>query len=821
MGPAADARDRDVGAEIVETMIGSVGKHPATATAGDWFQAVALFLRARMAKRWLGTKRMMHRRDVKTVYYLSMEFLIGRSLKTHLLNLGLESTVRGALADLGVDLEEICEQEYDAALGNGGLGRLAACLMDSLTTLGYPACGYGIRYDHGMFAQGIDKGWQVERPEEWLRHGNPWEFARPHARYRIGFGGRVEHHGGAARWVPEREVEATAYDLQVSGFDQDMVNTLRLWSARAANDLDIGHFNTGDHAGAVRDRTDSEMLSRVLYPDDSTEQGRELRLRQEYFFVAASVQDILGRYLETCTGFDLLPRKAAIQLNDTHPALGVAELVRLLVDVHWLPWERACALAREVFAYTNHTLLPEALETWPVGLLGRVLPRHLEIIYRINGDFLDDVARHHPGDTGLLRRVSLVDEDGDRRIRMAHLAFVGSHKVNGVSQLHTDIMRASTFGDFEHLFPGRITCKTNGVSNRRWLSISNPGLGRLLTERIGTDWHVGLAGLSDLAPAAEDAGFRRRFAAVKRMNKERLGAYMQREMGIAVDPDFLFDIQVKRIHEYKRQLLNLLHVVHRYHRIKDGHTQGMVPRAVIFGGKAASSYHRAKLIIKLINDVAATVNADPAAAPWLKVAFIPNYGVSLAETIIPAADLSEQVSTAGAEASGTGNMKFALNGALTIGTWDGANIEIGEAVGEDNVFFFGLKADEVEARRRGDYEPRALYEADPSLARVLDAIASGTFSPEDRDAHRAVADALLDGGDYYMLLADFRAYLDAQAAADAAYRNQDDWWRRSVLNVSGMGRFSSDRTIREYASEIWRVAPYGLTRDASPVAAAG
>jgi starch phosphorylase len=583
-GAGAELRD-----ELVDSLIRSVGTHPSNATTAEWFQALALFTRGRMARSWLATKGMSRRRDVKTVYYLSLEFLIGRSLKSHLFNLGLEAAVRQALAELGVDLDAVAECEFDAALGNGGLGRLAACFLDSLATTGYPAYGYGIRYDHGMFAQRIVDGAQVEEPEDWLRHGNPWEYARPRLRYIIGFGGHVEHSGETARWVPAREVQAIAYDLQVSGFRQEMVNTIRLWSARAPRDVDLGHFNRGDHVGAVRARAETEALSRVLYPDDSAEKGRELRLRQEYFFVAASLADILGRYRETHDSFDDLPDQVAIQLNDTHPTLAVPELMRLLVDDHGVPWDHAWSLVARVFAYTNHTLLPEALETWPVKLLGRLLPRHLEIIYRINDDFLKSVASRFPGDHDLLRRVSIVDEAGGRRVRMAHLAFVGSHRVNGVSELHTAIMRKSTFADFERIFPQRIVCETNGITARRWVNLANPGLADLVGSRLGSDWPVALDRLEGLLANVEDPDFRERFQAAKTMNKARLAAYLSRSLGIEPDPASLFDVQIKRIHEYKRQLLNLMHVVARYNRIKDGSTDGLVPRTVVLGGKAASS----------------------------------------------------------------------------------------------------------------------------------------------------------------------------------------------------------------------------------------
>ncbi|MBW7835998.1 MAG: glycogen/starch/alpha-glucan phosphorylase [Sphingomonadales bacterium] len=796
---------------LVEALICAVGKDPSNATTEEWFRALAHYTRGFMAKRWLDTKRLHHDRDVKAVYYLSMEFLIGRSLQNNLYSLGLEEDVREAMRHLGVDLDQVYDEEYDAALGNGGLGRLAACFLDSLTTQGFPAYGYSIRYDNGMFVQGIENGWQVEQPEDWLRHGNPWEFPRPAVNYFIGFGGRTEHvtdNDGRPRthWVPDKGLLATAYDLEVPGFGQDLINTIRLWSARPLREINLQHFNNGDLAGALRDKYEAEALSRVLYPGTSTEVGRKLRLRQEYFFVSASLQDILGRYLESGDDLRVLPDKVAIQLNDTHPAIAIPELMRLLIDQHGLEWPVAWSITTAIFAYTNHTLLPEALEAWPVDFFAELLPRHLEIIYRINEEFLADVAARFPGDDDLLRRVSIIGEDGVRHVRMGHLAFVGSHKVNGVSALHTDIMKASTFADFHRLYPSRIINKTNGISSRRWLNLANPALAALITSRIGEGWLSDHNELKNLIGFADDAEFRTAFCAIKQANKDRLSARIARDLGVIVNPAAMFDVQVKRIHEYKRQLLNALQVIDRYNRIRAGDTVGLTPRTVIFGGKAAADYHMAKLIIKLINDIAQVVNHDPVVDGLLKVLFIPNYSVTAAERIIPAADLSEQISTAGAEASGTGNMKLALNGALTIGTRDGANIEIGDAVGEDNIFFFGLSAEDVAARRAGGYAPHTILETDARLAAVLAMIRGGFFSPDDKDRYTHLVDTLLSS-DYFMVLADFAAYVSCQDRIDAAYGDQASWTRKAIINVARMGGFSSDRTIRGYAEDIWQVAP--------------
>jgi len=744
--PGTPAIDQDAASfqrELVAQLTRGVGRHPEDAAPDDWFRALAHLVRGRLAEGWVRSRGLARDQASKTVYYLSMEFLIGRSLATHLFNLGLTETCREALEGLGIEPGAVYACEADAALGNGGLGRLAACFMESLTSQGYPACGYGIRYDAGMFRQRIVDGWQVEEPDDWLRHGNPWEFADASATATVAFGGHTgdgqdsEHR----RWTPDHEVLALAHDLQVSGLAQPLVNTIRLWSARSAEAFDLRHFNEGDHELALRAKAEAENLSRVLYPGDASDSGRELRLRQEHFFVSASLQDILARHAEDAAALTALAERVAIQLNDTHPALAIAEMMRLLIDERGLGWDAAWAITRGCFAYTNHTLQPEALETWPIDLFARVLPRHLEIVFRINEAFLADVRARVPGDEDLVRRVSLIGENGERHLRMAHLAIVGSHAVNGVSELHTAIMRGRTFADFERLFPGRIRCRTNGITTRRWLAQANPGLASLVSARIDRHWLVAPESLERLAAFADDQETQARFRAVKEANKRRLAARLRDRFGFAMDAHALLDVQIKRIHEYKRQLLNVLHVVARYDRLCAG--ADAAPRTVLFAGKAAAGYHAAKLVIKLINDVAATVNRDPAVRGLLRVVFVPDYDVSAAEEIIPAAELSEQISTAGTEASGTGNMKLALNGALTIGTRDGANVEIGARVGEDNIFFFGLTADEVAARRAGGYDPWALYRADDELANVLDMIGGGFFSPDDRARFRPLVDGLL------------------------------------------------------------------------------
>jgi starch phosphorylase len=708
------------------------------------------------------------------------------------------------------DLEDLAATEADAALGNGGLGRLAACFLDSMATLELPSFGYGIRYEFGMFKQAIQGGRQFEYPDPWLEDGTPWEFPRSGVHYPVRFGGWVEpatEPGRSPTWRHAGEVNAKAYDMVIPGHGTERVSTLRLWKAVAPAQIDLHAFNVGDYARAAEFKNEYENISWVLYPNDSTPAGRELRLRQEYFFTSASIQDILLRHLAEHGQLANLADKVAIHLNDTHPAIGVAELMRLLVDEHGFAWAAAWALTQQVFSYTNHTLMPEALETWPVALMQKVLPRHLEIIFRINAEFLALAAAHRPGDNDFLRRLSLIDEGAhggnERRVRMAHLSIVGSHKINGVSALHSDLLVKTIFADFASLWPGRFTNLTNGVTPRRWLAQANPGLASLIDATIGSGWRLDLDQLKRLAPHAERPDFRNAFLAVKHANKARLAEHIRASTGLAVDPASLFDVQVKRIHEYKRQLLNLLQVVARYQAMLAEPELDWVPRTVIFAGKAASSYVAAKNVIRLVHDVGQVINHDPRLSGRLKLAFIPNYGVSVAEVIMPGADLSEQISTAGTEASGTGNMKLALNGALTIGTDDGANIEIREQVGDDNIFIFGLSTAEVHAAKATGYQPLRLYETDARIKAVLDAISGGQFSPEEPGRYRGLVDALLWGGDHYLLLADFDSYLRAQARVDALYRDPQAWARKAIANVAGMGYFSSDRTIREYARDVW------------------
>ncbi|HSI50945.1 MAG TPA: glycogen/starch/alpha-glucan phosphorylase [Ideonella sp.] len=801
---------------IANKLIYQVGKDPISARPEDWMHAAAYAVRDHLVGRWMQTTRAQYAQDVKRVYYFSMEFLIGRTFGNAVLALELMPTLRQALKEFDCDVEALFELEPDAALGNGGLGRLAACFLDSMATLGVPGFGYGIRYDYGMFRQTIQGGRQVEAPDYWLTHGNPWEFPRPEVVYRVRFGGRIEESpapgGGPAvlRWVGTDDVLAMAYDTIIPGYGTPATNTLRLWSAKATEEMDLKAFNQGNYFGAVETKNHSENVSRVLYPDDSTADGRELRLRQEYFFVSASVQDLVHRYLRTHSGFEKLPDKVSIHLNDTHPVLAIPELMRVLIDEQLQPWDTAWALCRRIFSYTNHTLMHEALETWPIELFGRVLPRHLRIIFDINARFLQELTEQHGADAALMRRLSLIDEGGERRVRMAYLAVVTSHSVNGVSALHSELMIQSIFADFAKLWPERFNNKTNGITPRRWLAHANPGLSALLDARIGRGWRRHLDQLEGLKGALELPGFLGAFRRVKRQNKQRLAALVQQQMGLVLNVDALFDVQVKRIHEYKRQLLNVLHVITRYRRILAQPDAQWVPRVVVFAGKAASAYHMAKLVIRLINDVAEVVNNDPRTQGKLQVVFVPNYSVSLAEIIIPAADLSEQISTAGTEASGTGNMKFALNGALTIGTLDGANVEMRQHVGEEHIFIFGHTAAEVAMLRARGYQPREWVEKDPELAAVLELLRSGVFSPGEPERYQAIVDTLVNWGDHYLLLADYRSYVDSQDKVDALYRNADEWTRHAVLNVAGMGYFSSDRTIAEYAHDIWHSTPVQL-----------
>ncbi|MEW6352818.1 MAG: glycogen/starch/alpha-glucan phosphorylase [Pseudomonadota bacterium] len=791
----------------------SAGEDLLTAMDHDWFNVVAYVVRDRLIERWMETMRTYYKEDVKRVYYLSLEFLMGRMLNNSLLNIGFQDEFQQALHDIGLSLEDISELENDAGLGNGGLGRLAACFLDSMATLGLPGYGYGIRYEYGMFNQSIENGFQVEKPDNWLRYGNPWEFARAGALYPVKFHGRVvdytdENGQSRYQWVDAEEVMAMAYDIPIPGFRTTTVNNLRLWASKSTRDFNLQYFNDGNYVKAVEEKNASENISKVLYPDDSTSHGKELRLKQQYFFVCASLQDILRRFSKTDDSmFQKLPDKVAIQLNDTHPAIAIPELLRILIDKHHLDWERAWDITVRTFSYTNHTLLPEALETWPVAQFEALLPRHMQIIYEINHRFLRDVMHHFPGDTDILRRMSIINEDGERSIRMAHLAFVGSHKVNGVSALHTRLMKTTIFADFDRLFPHRIINITNGITPRRWLNQANPRLADLISARIGSAWITEQGELKKLIAHADDPAFRAAFRAVKRANKERFTKLVKQRLGVEINADSMFDVQVKRIHEYKRQLLNVLRVVTLYNRIRFNPRDDVVPRTVIFSGKAAPAYTMAKLIIKLINDVAEFVNNDPSVGDRLKVVFIPNYNVSTAMDIFPAAELSQQISTAGTEASGTGNMKFAINGALTLGTLDGANIEMREEVGAENFFIFGLTAEQAAQLRADGYRPWDYYHGNAELKQTLDMIGGGFFSPTEPDFYRPIVHSLLEGGDHYLLLADYASYMACNEHVDQLYRDPEEWTRRAILNVAGMGKFSSDRCIHEYAEKIWNAKP--------------
>ncbi len=799
-------------AEILRALKYRVGKDMTVATPHDWLTASIKVVRDRIIDQWINSTKRAYEQQEKRVYYLSLEFLIGRLMRDAFSNMGLLEDMRGALKSLGVDIDVIAGLEPDAALGNGGLGRLAACFMESMASVDVPAHGYGIRYANGMFRQEISDGWQVELPENWLDHGNPWEFERRERSFEVGFGGHVEsvtsEDGRLERhvWKPTERILAVAYDTPVVGWRGRRVNTLRLWSSMAIDPLQLDAFNAGDHIGALRDSNAAEALSRVLYPADSTPAGQELRLRQEYFFSTASLQDIVQRHLSQFGELLSLPEKAAIHLNDTHPAIAVAELMRLFMDVHGVDFDKAWDATRRTFAYTNHTLLPEALESWPVPLFERLLPRHMQIIYAINAQVLLEARSLGHFSDDQIRGISLIQEGSERRVRMGNLAFAGSHSVNGVSALHTELMKETVFADLHRLYPGSINNKTNGITPRRWLFQCNPGLTGLVRETIGDAFLDDVEQLQALDKFAKDAAFREKFAAVKRENKARLADFISGRLGVKLDPSALFDIQIKRIHEYKRQLLNIIEAVALYDQIRSHPERDWLPRVKFFGGKAAPSYHNAKLIIKLANDVARVINRDPAVRGLLKVVFVPNYNVSLAEMMMPAADLSEQISTAGMEASGTGNMKFALNGALTIGTLDGANVEIKEHVGDENIFIFGLTASQVEERRAGGYDPRAVIEGSPELSQALSAISSGVFSPDDPQRYGALIDGLYHS-DWFMVAADFDSYAATQRDVDYVWRNSPDWHARAIRNVARMGWFSSDRTIRQYAKEIWHVAP--------------
>ena len=818
---AADARprialpadDEDVATlrrALVAKLTYAVGKDPIVASQHDWFVATALTVRDRIVDRWFRSTRAIYEQKPKRVYYLSLEFLLGRLLGDSLNNLGITEAMRASLSELGVDLEHLKQIEPDQPLGNGGLGRLAACFMESMSTLGVAAYGYGIRYDQGLFRQQIKDGWQVEAPENWLASGNPWEFERPEVLYHIGFGGhveRVEDEKGVGRhhWRPGETVEALAYDTPMVGWRGRHVNTLRLWTARAPDPLGLEAFNRGDYIGALAAQSRAQTISQVLYPSDETPAGQELRLKQEYFFCSAALQDIVRRQMEQNDGdVRSLADNVAIQLNDTHPAIAIPELMRLLVDIHGVEWDQAWTIAQATFSYTNHTLLPEALEHWAVPLMERLLPRHMQIIYMINALHLDRLRANDKISDDELGAVSLIDESAGRQVRMGWLSFIGSHKVNGVSALHTELMRQTVFSTFNRIYPDRIVNETNGITFRRWLMEANPGLTRLLVDTVGAEVLDDPMALEDFAAFADDAAVQARFAGIRHDHKVHLGRLISERLHIRVDPEAVFDTQIKRIHEYKRQLLNILETIALYDAMRAQPTRSWTPRVKIFAGKAAASYHQAKLIIKLINDVAQVVNSDPTLHGQLKVVFLPNYNVSLAEAIIPATDVSEQISTAGMEASGTGNMKLALNGALTIGTLDGANVEIKQRVGDDNIFIFGMTAEEVEERRRKGPGARDLVAASPVLRQVLEQVSSGVFSPSEPGLYRDFVESLLDH-DHFLVLWDFAAYFDAQRVVGNRWADQKGWWRSAILNTAHMGWFSSDRTIREYAKDIWNV----------------
>jgi len=805
--PASEDDAEQFKAAVLAKLTAAVGKDPPAATGRDWFFATALALRDRIIHRWLAAERASLAQGRKRVYYLSLEFLIGRLLNDVVDNLRLTEVARRALGDLGVDYDRLRAIEPDAALGNGGLGRLASCFMESMATLGLPTCGYGIRYDHGLFRQIIKDGWQQEYPEEWLSFRNPWEFERPEITYDIFYGGRVEtvapRVGGLRHvWHPAESVRAVAYDTPIVGWRGAHVNALRLWSARAPDPMRLDIFNLGDHVGALTEQARAEAISKVLYPSDATPAGRELRLRQEYFFVSASLQDLVQRHCRSYSAIYTLPHHAAIQLNDTHPSIAIAELMRILVDLHNVPWDQAWEITVATCSYTNHTLLPEALESWPIPLFERVLPRHLQIIYKINDHHLAVAQSVRSISKEVAAALSLIDEENGRRVRMGHLAFVGSHCTNGVSALHTDLLAKTLFGGLAALYPSRVVNVTNGITFRRWLHQANPGLTQLLCETLGRQVLDDPAIIAGLAEHCADPALQESVMRVKRSNKIALARAIRERLGLMVDTSALFDVHIKRIHEYKRQLLNLTETIALWQAMRADPARDWVPRVKIFAGKAAAGYAVAKLIVKLANDIAAVINADPLVKDLLKVVFLPNYNVSLAEVIIPAADLSEQISTAGMEASGTGNMKLALNGALTIGTLDGANVEIRERVGYGNIFIFGLGSGEVAERRRNGWDAADIIAASPSLARVFDAIASGAFSPGDSHRFDELTEALRHA-DEYMVTADFEDYFATQRRVDALYRQKEAWAKACITNIAGVGWFSSDRAVRTYATEIW------------------
>lgn len=796
---------------IVYKLIFLIGRSPKEASQRDWLNATLHAVRDLVTEGWITTARQSRAEETRRVYYLSMEFLIGRTLSNAMIAEGVYDVAEKALAELNVDLEEIIEKEVDPGLGNGGLGRLAACFMDSLATLAIPAMGYGIRYEYGMFRQKIENGQQVERPDDWLEKGAPWEFMRPSKRFSIDFGGHIYFEGKKCIWNPAEKVTALAYDQMIPGYKNDSASTLRLWSAHGGEVFDLAEFNRGDHLAAVATRSANQNLSRVLYPDDSTWNGRELRLRQEYFLVSASLQDILRRHFRTHGTLDNLADKVAIHLNDTHPALAIPELMRILIDLHGYSWQNAWDVTRRIFSYTCHTLMSEALETWPVEMMAKILPRHLQMIFEINDHFLEYVKTYVTTDMEFIRRVSLIEEGHQRKVRMGWLSVVGSHKVNGVAAIHSDLMVSSTFADFARIYPERFTNVTNGITPRRWLAVANPKLAALFDQYIGSEWRCDLSQIEKLKAFADKGEFKRAVADIKYDNKVKLAQYVKKTLNIDLDPHALFDVQVKRIHEYKRQMLNVLHIIARYNEMLAHPEKDWQPRVFILAGKAASAYYAAKQTIRLINDVANVINNDERLKGRLKVVFIPNYSVSLAQLIIPAADISEQISLAGTEASGTSNMKFALNGALTLGTLDGANVEILDNVGKDHIFIFGNTVEQVEALRREGYRPFDYYQNDEQLREVIDQIIRGDFSPEEPNRYHSLIQGL-QYHDYYQSFADFRSYVEAQKAVDKKYQDRDAWIASTIQNMVNMGFFSSDRTILEYAKNIWKIEPLKLEK---------
>ena len=796
---------------IVYKLIFLIGRSPKEASQRDWLNATLHAVRDLVTEGWITTARQSRAEETRRVYYLSMEFLIGRTLSNAMIAEGVYDVAEKALAELNVNLEEIIEKEVDPGLGNGGLGRLAACFMDSLATLAIPAMGYGIRYEYGMFRQKIENGQQVERPDDWLEKGAPWEFMRPSKRFSIDFGGHIYFEDKKCIWNPAEKVTALAYDQMIPGYKNDSASTLRLWSAHGGELFDLAEFNRGDHLAAVATRSANQNLSRVLYPDDSTWNGRELRLRQEYFLVSASLQDILRRHLRTHGTLNNLADKVAIHLNDTHPALAIPELMRILIDLHGYSWQHAWDVTRRIFSYTCHTLMSEALETWPVEMMAKILPRHLQMIFEINDHFLEYVKTYVTTDMEFIRRVSLIEEGHQRKVRMGWLSVVGSHKVNGVAAIHSDLMVSSTFADFARIYPERFTNVTNGITPRRWLAVANPKLAALFDQYIGSEWRCDLSQIEKLKAFADKGEFKRAVADIKYYNKVKLAQYVKKTLNIDLDPHALFDVQVKRIHEYKRQMLNVLHIIARYNEILAHPEKDWQPRVFILAGKAASAYYAAKQTIRLINDVANVINNDERLKGRLKVVFIPNYSVSLAQLIIPAADISEQISLAGTEASGTSNMKFALNGALTLGTLDGANVEILDNVGEDHIFIFGNTVEQVEALRREGYRPFDYYQNDEQLREVIDQIIRGDFSPEEPNRYHSLIQGL-QYHDYYQSFADFRSYVEAQKAVDKKYQDRDVWIASTIQNMVNMGFFSSDRTILEYAKNIWKIEPLKLEK---------